>query len=171
VAETALVLMVPEAEPVVGSFRATHDSSARVGVPAHVTLLYPFLSPDAVGAAQVSALEALFAATRPFDTSFRRCARFTPHVLYLAPEPAAPIRDLMRRIWRQWPECPPYGGMIPADVVAPHLTVSDSVTGDDLDRIELVVSSGLPVRTRFTEACLMEERTGRWTVRNRFPFG
>src|SRR5437660_989822 len=44
--ESALLIPVPEAEPLVGQWRLEHDPSARAGVPPHVTLLYPFLPPD-----------------------------------------------------------------------------------------------------------------------------
>jgi 2'-5' RNA ligase len=169
--ESALIVAVPEAEPVVGRFREKYDSSAAVGVPAHVTLLYPFLDPSTIGASDVAALTTLFASTRPIDVTFARCARFDPRVLYLAPEPQTPLLELMRRIWDRWPALPPYSGTIPRDVVRPHLTVSDSVTGDQLDRIDLAVAGGLPIRTRFAEALLIDNRSGRWTTRERFTLG
>ena len=40
--ESALVVLVPEAEVVVKSFRDQYDPLAANGCPAHVTLLYPF---------------------------------------------------------------------------------------------------------------------------------
>jgi 2'-5' RNA ligase len=169
--ETALIFAVPEAEPLVGRFRDQYDPSAAVGVPAHVTLLYPFLAPDAVGASEIAALAALFASTPAFDMTFSRCARFQPRVLFLEPEPEAVLLDLMRRIWARWPERPPYAGTIPADVVRPHLTVSDSVTGELLDRMETGLASGLPIATHVAEALLIENRTGRWTTRGTFPLG
>ena len=43
--ESALVVLVPEADPLVGPFRSFFDPSAALGVPAHVTLLYPFVEP------------------------------------------------------------------------------------------------------------------------------
>ena len=45
--ETALVVEVPEAEPLVSQWRAQHDWSAQRGVPAHITILYPFAPPSA----------------------------------------------------------------------------------------------------------------------------
>jgi hypothetical protein len=42
---SAAVLLVPEAEPVVGVTRARYDRSGRWGVPAHVTVLFPFVPP------------------------------------------------------------------------------------------------------------------------------
>ena len=39
--ESAVVIPVPEAEPLVGELRLEHDPAAAAGVPAHVTLLSP----------------------------------------------------------------------------------------------------------------------------------
>jgi 2'-5' RNA ligase len=177
VGESALIVAVPEAEPLVGRFRERYDTSAAVGVPAHVTLLYPFLPPEAIGPSDLAALTTLFASARPFDLVFRRCARFEPKVLWLAPEPDAPLRDLMRRLFARWPECPPYAGTIAPDAVTPHLTVSDSIVGDHLDRLDLAVAGGLPIAARVTAALLIENRVdgafrdGRWTTREQFALG
>jgi hypothetical protein len=169
--ETALIVPVPACEPAVGRFRERYDSSAAVGVPAHVTLLYPFLAPGEVSADDIAALTTLFASAVAFDVAFLRCRRFGTRVLWLAPEPAEPFLDLMHRLFERWPECPPYHGTIaPADVV-PHLTISDSTEGDHLDRVELAVAASLPVRTRVTETLLIENRTGRWTTRETFALG
>lgn len=167
--ETALILPMPEVEALVSRYRDKYDPSSAAGVPAHVTLLYPFLAPDAIGAAEVTALTILFASSRPCDIAFTRCGRFDPKTLFLAPEPEGPLLDLMQRIAAHWPACPLYGGIY-SDVV-PHLTVSDSVTGEMLDRIEMAVASGLPVRARMAEAWLIENRTGRWEMRQRFALG
>ncbi len=42
---SAVVVSVPEAQPVVGAPRARDDRSGRWGVPAHVTVLFPFVAP------------------------------------------------------------------------------------------------------------------------------
>ena len=44
--ESGIILPVPEAEPIVQALRLDHDPSARLGVPAHITLLYPFAPPE-----------------------------------------------------------------------------------------------------------------------------
>ena len=44
--ESAILVPVPEAGPVVGRLRARLDRSASRGVPAHVTVLYPFVPPE-----------------------------------------------------------------------------------------------------------------------------
>jgi len=96
--ETALIVAVPAVEGLVGRFREKYDPAAADGVPAHVTLVYPFLAPDAVGASDVAALTTLFASARPFDVVFARCRRFEPKTLWLAPVPDAPFRELTARI-------------------------------------------------------------------------
>jgi hypothetical protein len=49
VPRSALIVEVPAAEPVVARHRERLDSSAPLGIPAHVTVLYPFMRPDAIG--------------------------------------------------------------------------------------------------------------------------
>ena len=43
--ESALLVPVPEAEPFVQRHRFRHDSVALRGVPAHITVLFPFVAP------------------------------------------------------------------------------------------------------------------------------
>lgn len=45
--QTAVIVPVPAAEALVGSHRRRLDRAAGWGVPAHVTVLYPFLHPEA----------------------------------------------------------------------------------------------------------------------------
>ena len=43
---SALIVRVPEAEALTGALRERLDASARVGVPAHIKLVYPFVEVD-----------------------------------------------------------------------------------------------------------------------------
>ena len=91
--ESALVVLSPEAEPIVKAYRDEHDPSAALGVPAHVTVLYPF-HPPALTSAMLARLRQLFAEFAPFDYELTELRRF-PGTLYLAPEPAEPFRGLV----------------------------------------------------------------------------
>src|SRR3712207_8306425 len=91
---TALIVAVEPAEPVVGALRARLDPSASWGVPAHITVLYPFLAPDAVDERVRAVLAEVVAAVPAFDLALTRTAWFGDAVLWLAPEPAGPLRDL-----------------------------------------------------------------------------
>jgi hypothetical protein len=46
---TALIILVPEAEALVKEFRDKYDHSAAEGMPAHVTVLYPFKTLEHIG--------------------------------------------------------------------------------------------------------------------------
>ena len=97
-AETALVVLVPAAEALVATPRRHHDPAAAVGVPAHVTVLYPF-RPDVDG--DTDAVVAALAASVPsFEVTFATVARFPGGVVYLAPDPGRtvpPAHDGRRR--------------------------------------------------------------------------
>lgn len=168
--ESALIVPVPEAEPIVGVWRERYDDSARTGVPAHVTLLYPFLETADITPEDVERLSALFADVSA--TPFRLVAarRFSRGVLYLAPEPEGFFRDLTRRIWELYPHRPPYGGAF--DDVIPHLTVAQVPDHSLLDGVEATVARQLPVDAHAGEAWLMLQAPDgeQWRAGHRFPF-
>ena len=82
--ESGLAVLVPGAEALVGSFPSP---SAAAGMPAHITLLYPFKPPDEIGDAAIEKLNQCFAGFRAFDFTLATIRRFPGGVLYLAPEP------------------------------------------------------------------------------------
>jgi hypothetical protein len=65
--ESALVAPVPAAEALVGAFRDLYDPGAAVGVPAHVTILYPFKPPDAIDEVVHDDLRRCFGRLKAFD--------------------------------------------------------------------------------------------------------
>lgn len=118
--QTALVVVVPEAERLVGPYRQHHDPSGAWGMPAHVTLLTPFRDPRSVDDALLAELGALFAETPSFTCRFEATGRF-PGTLYLAPEPAGLFRGMTERLVARYPGTAPYGGI--HRQIVPHLTV------------------------------------------------
>ncbi len=58
---TALALQVPEAEELVQEHRMRYEPSAALGVPAHITLLSPFVEPEAIDEEELRAFFAEFA--------------------------------------------------------------------------------------------------------------
>jgi 2'-5' RNA ligase len=150
--ETVLIIKVPEAEPVVGEWRRQFDPAAAAGVPAHITVLAPFLNTSLADAGVIGELDALIGEHQAFDAELAECRRF-PQVLYLTPVPEAPFRALTSAITGRWPQAPPYGGRF-AEVV-PHLTIAIGQGPDVLDRIEAGVSGRLPVAARIESVQLM----------------
>jgi 2'-5' RNA ligase len=170
-AETGLVVPVPAATPAVAPWRERLDRTAVHGVPAHITVLYPFLPPSQLGPDVTRQLAELFAATPPFDFALRRVGWFDDDVVYLAPEPAEPFVALTRLVAHAFPEYPPYEGAY--DQVTPHLTVGAGPLAE-LRRAADAVQGSLPIAARAGDVWLMvgtAAPAGRWRVRARFPLG
>ena len=152
---TALIIAVPEAEPAVAAPRLRHDPMARLGVPAHITIHFPFAPPDAV---DEEAVAELVAGRSAFPFELASVEHFGDDVTYLAPRPAAPFCELIEASAARWPEYPRYDGAF-AEIV-PHLTVG-------LARLELQLA--LPIACVARAVTLLEEGDdGRWSVRRRF---
>ncbi|HMH61936.1 MAG TPA: 2'-5' RNA ligase family protein, partial [Bradyrhizobium sp.] len=132
--ESALVVLVPEAEAVVKPFRDQYDPSAAAGMPAHITLLYPFKTPDEVDQMTLDSLRDCFACFEPIPFSLGTIQRFPNEVLYLAPEPDESFRQLTLSIWNLFPETPPYGGKWP-DII-PHLSVAQLATNNSSPQLQ-----------------------------------
>jgi 2'-5' RNA ligase len=107
--ESALVITVPEADRLVGGAREAFDPVAARGVPAHVTVLYPFLPVERIDDGVLAQLRRLFSGHRAFEVEFARFGRF-PDLLWLAPEPDGPVRELSAAVEARWPEAPPTAG-------------------------------------------------------------
>lgn len=164
---SGLLVPVPAAEPLVHEHRARWDPPAAFGVPAHVTVLYPFAPPDAVDETVLRDVADTLEACSPFGFTLAHVERFEDDVLYLAPEPADPFVALTDAIAARFPAYPPYAGRF-AEVI-PHLTVADTASGPPAS-LAAELRAGLPVAARAAEVWLMEEaRDGTWSTRAVFP--
>ena len=169
-ATTALVVPIPEAEPLVGSYRSRHDPSGAWGMPAHVTILTPFVPPARLDDPILAELAALFADMPKLSCRFEKTGHF-PGVLYLAPEPVDGFREMTKRLVERYPECPPYAGAH-KDVV-PHLTVLHDCADCLCQRVAPCLEAELPLAAQVTEVMLYQggnEDPG-WIRRARFPLG
>ena len=166
--ETALVLRVPDAEPIVGRWRATLDSSAALGVPAHVTVLYPWIRFPQLSAQDLAAITAIAAAADPIELSFPAMGAF-PDVLWLDPQPQQPILSLIAAVAARWPERPPYGGAF-GDAPVPHLTVAASCEPAELGHVIADIERRLPFMARVAELTLLVRRPRGWAIDATFPF-
>ena len=67
VTQSAVLVPVPAAERVVSRHRARLDAAAAAGVPAHVTVLFPFVPPSEISGATLESLAAAVAPVGAFD--------------------------------------------------------------------------------------------------------
>jgi 2'-5' RNA ligase len=165
---SAFVVRVPEAEPRVGSLRERFDSSVKLGVPAHVTVLMPFMPPERINAAVLQQAQAALSAVCAFAFELSEVRRF-PAATYLAPMPAAPFIALTQSLVGSFPEYPPYGGQFQS--VVPHLTVAQSNPADaELAAAELerMMRKLGPVSSYCSSVVLLENSSGLWKEKYAF---
>ncbi|CAM5346402.1 2'-5' RNA ligase family protein [Rhodanobacter lindaniclasticus] len=166
--ETAFIIRVPEAEPRVGGLRERFDASSRLGVPAHVTVLYPFMPPERITGDVLHRAQGVFDAVPAFSFALSRIARF-PDVVYLAPEPAAPFVALTQALARCFPDYPPFRGE--HDTIIPHLTVAHGHAADTaIAERELVATMRAhgAIHASCRAISLLEQASGRWRERHVF---
>jgi len=164
--ESALIIPIPEVEPIVGALRLQHDPAAPLGVPAHVTLLYPFRPADAA-IGEIEKLKTICASIDAFSFSFIEVRRFSA-TAYLHPDKSERFVQITRTLMELWPDFRPYGGAF-AEII-PHLTVADKVSSEILSSVEASLAGQLPLRCVAREVCLLtSNEAGMWSTMASFP--
>ena len=170
--EAALVLTVPEAEPLVESFRSEYAPVASRGMPAHITINYPFIPGVEPTAGILRRLSTTFAAIQPFSFKLDHIGRF-PNVGYLAPVPPDPFVQLVERVAREF--------------LSPHLMEESTGAAHPLSQLRnqgIATSSSLsrensrgqhqvtfPLSAFADLLWLMDDSAGRWEKRVSFRLG
>lgn len=155
--ESALIIEVPEAEAAVAKHRSRLDASAAHGIPAHITVLAPFLPAAAIGPAELAGLKRLLAPISRFSFQLSHTGWFGHDVLWLGPRDPAPFRALTSHVYEAFPDYPPFGGQF-ADVV-PHLTIAQGYPLSQLRAAEESVRGLLPIDAHATAVALMTRQS------------
>ncbi len=168
--ETGLVFLVPEAEDVTALIRRRHDPSAALGMPAHITVLYPFLLPSDIDDDVLGELRRCLVEFSAFRFSLGELRQFTGNVLYLAPDPAKPFEELTSAICSCFPQTPPYGRKH-RDIV-PHLTLGMFSSAAELEgaarAFQEEAAMKVPIRAKAARVSLMSTSPGGWRVADSF---
>ncbi len=166
--QSALLIPVPEAERLVGPARLEHDPVAAAGVPAHVTLIVPWVPPSELSQDDraVEALADTLADCKAFDFELSSVRWFGERVLWLAPEPTDPFCSLTMRLAQRF-GTPPWAGKFP-DLV-PHLTVGHAGVGTPLGPVGEALAGELPLCCRAQEVWAMVGDGQRWQVYAKVP--
>jgi 2'-5' RNA ligase len=167
--QSALIVPLPEAEPAVGDLRARYDTAASWGVPAHITVLYPFLTPSVIDVEVLSALQEVIWTVPRFDLTLTRIGWFGDKVLWLGPDPDGPLRTLTAAVSRTFGLLP-YGGEHTTAI--PHLTVAHDHPLTAMRRAATEVQRHLPIPATVDRVQLIAGRPepGRtWQTLTEFP--
>jgi 2'-5' RNA ligase len=156
--ESAIVVRVA-VPAAIDRLRRRWDRAAGLAVPAHVTIVYPFMPPKALDRGVRRALAEVAADHEPFDVRFTSLGRF-PGLVYAAPDPSAPFARLTEGVVARFPDFPPYGGAF--DEIIPHLTIAES-TEAPLDDVATEAAAALPFGHRVSRlAVLVQGPDDRW---------
>lgn len=169
VRESGLVIQVPEVEPVVGALRERLDPLARLGVPAHVTVLYPFVPPEELDETTLDLLRRTFAVLPAFDFVLDQTRWFGEEVLWLSADDDRPFRQLTSCAFAAFPDHAPYDGQFGTDP-NPHLTIGVGAEPAELREAERRLQPHLPMTGVATSVSLLvQDDLGLWSRQDRFP--
>ena len=169
IVQSTLLVPVLAAEPWVKDLRERYDPTAAVGVPAHITVLFPFISPDLLTDDDLARATETFQRFRPFEFRLEQVDRF-PESFYLVPEPDEPFISLTEAVVREFPEYPPYGGKFTE--IVPHLTVANrsaELSGIAEAELLAIMKDLGPIHAIGNVVELYENSSGHWRWAHSFP--
>ena len=170
--ESALAILVPEADLFVHSLRTKYDPAAAGSIPAHITINYPFIPGVNLDNPLLERLTAIFSSIQAFDFKLNEIGNF-PGVLYIKPVPEDPFRHLVNTVAEEFPESPPYGGMYKE--LIPHLTIAHSGFIEDYSKVENDIEKKLkellPIYSLASQVSLLEYQNNSWEKRTSFKLG
>ena len=165
--QSVILIPVPEAEEAVSTLRNIYDPGAPKGIPAHITLLFPFINPLEITLEQIEKLRNILNIEK-FSFALSKIKTF-PGVVYLEPTEREKFISLTKKIYSAFPDYPPSEGKFLPDII-PHLTIGHEL-GERFDKCLLEaksIESRLPIEAIAKEAFLMISENGEWTVREKF---
>lgn len=119
---TAIVIIAPpRVQALAAPLMRRYSFESMLRVPAHITVLFPFVPPDALDDA-CHKLTRLYADFQPFDVTLDGYGHF-PTATFLKIANPEPIKALFRPVHAEFPNFPPYGGAHGAHDIMPHMTV------------------------------------------------
>lgn len=167
-AQSAIIAKVPTAERLVADLRQRFDGTAALGVPAHITVLSPFMPVEQITPSVLHQLQDALAQMRAFDFSLETIGRF-PATTYLAPTSPERFIALTMAVVARFPDYPPYRGL--HKQVVPHLTVAHGDAANAATaEIELRdrLSGHGPIHARCENLALLENTSGQWKTLQEF---
>jgi 2'-5' RNA ligase len=147
-----------------------YSSESLLRIPAHITVLFPFVPLDDLDAA-AEKLHTICADIAPFDVTLDGYGHF-PTTVYLKPANPEPIKAAFRVIHAHYPEYPPYRGAFGNDDITPHMTVGEFPS--EIDRAEASFPHYEPITFRVNRLyliCGVEHEPIQWIPHDVIPLG
>ncbi|CAM5228206.1 hypothetical protein GCM10010329_47230 [Streptomyces spiroverticillatus] len=162
---TAVLALLPDADPLLELAAEVDPRAVRPGVPAHATLLYPWLPADRIGAADLDRLR-VAAGTGRIPVLLKEVERAGGFV-------GVPVPELHARaaaVRAAFPEQVPYGGRFGLEPPV-HVTVALDAEERAAAEIADRVTGRLPIRTEVTCVYVVALTDDGWRGLAELPLG
>jgi 2'-5' RNA ligase len=144
--------------------RRRHVPSAAFGMPAHVTLLFPFVSSPDLTDHDRRRIAEILGRHPAFEYRLGRVLAW-PTAMYLEVRPETPFVRLVQALVSAYPAWVPYGGAFP---YVPHVTIAELASAV----APRIADPRQPLHRRAQHAALIaRDEAGRWRTRWRFAVG
>lgn len=160
----ALVITV-RLPPALEALRLRGIVEAQHGVPAHITLLYPFAEPSTIGPAVLKTVRRI---ARTHECMTVRLVEpcLWPDTLYASVEPVAELRSLYEDLAAAFPAFPLYGG---AFSFTPHVSIAEGPAAGGPDLPGHPAWRALPMEVAVSAVDLVVLDDTGWHRAHRFP--
>jgi len=138
-------------------------------VPAHVTLLYPFVGWEELDPPIGRKIASVAARHAAFDYTMTGPERW-PDTVYVAVEPIEPFVRLQADLAATFPEYPIYGEESDFEF-SPHITVAEGRAIDDPNTMRDAAWAALPLGARAAWLDVIATDGGTWDLVWRVPLG
>jgi 2'-5' RNA ligase len=163
--DSALIIRV-QLPPALEALRRQQVADASEGIPAHVTLLYPFAEPPAIDRDVRDLIGAIVERHHALTLRLGGLGRW-PDILYATVEPDGPVRALQAELAAAFPSLPLYGD--PPLRFVPHVTVVEGPGVEDPAVAADPAWRELPVTRHVPEVDLLVKARGRWRITDCWP--
>lgn len=160
---TAVLALVPAADPLLELAAEVDPRAVRAGVPAHAALLYPWLPADRVGARDLDRLRAALP-SGPVTARLTTVERSGGFVGV----PVPGLRGAATAVRTAFPAQAPYGGRFGADPPV-HVTVALDARPDTAEEIARRAGALLPLRSEIAALYVVALAPDGWQMRAELP--
>jgi len=171
--ESSIDIHIPGLDSAVEPWRIRTVEVAALGVPPHITVLWPWRKAP-VTSQDLTDLARVLKGIKPFQIVLDRLELFPNGTIYLAPQDGAAVRNATKAIAEVFPDCPPYrGGFLDP---MPHVTVAKASNEEQkmqfLLELRAVLLPLLPMMFIVKELVVMEQREDmHWEIRTTLTLG
>ncbi|MGW0903324.1 2'-5' RNA ligase family protein [Streptomyces sp. NPDC002853] len=165
---TAVLALLPDADPLLEMAAQVDARGVRPGVPAHATLLYPWLPAENLDLRELERLQAVLVRAAPSSgrvplrlTEVERAGAFVG-------VPVPELRLLATAVRAAFPEQVPYDGQFGQDPPV-HVTVSLNAADPTAADIERLVTSSLPITAEVSAVHVVALSPDGWQILAELP--